>query len=65
MSRVIGATRQKRAKGFDFRRHEIGERPHSGGALHVAVHKQVAGQYQSDVIDDTNKVAFVFPLKVR
>jgi hypothetical protein len=33
--------------------------------LHVAVHKQVTGQYQSDVIDDTNKVTFVFPLKVR
>ena len=33
--------------------------------MHVAVHEQVAGQYRSDVIDDTNKVTFVFPLKVR
>ena len=57
--------RQKRAKGLDFRRHEIGEGPHSGGVLHVAVHEQVVGHYQSDIIDDTNKLTLVFPLKVR
>jgi hypothetical protein len=33
--------------------------------LHVAVHEQVAGQYQSDIVDDTNKLTLTIPLKVR
>ena len=52
-----GAIRQKRAKGLDFRRHEIGEGANAGCVLHVAVHEQVAGQHYSDVIDEPDKVA--------
>ena len=53
------AARQERAKRLDLRRHEIGEGPHSGVVLHVAVHEQVIGDYQSDIVYDTNKVTTI------
>src|SRR5262245_8969715 len=56
--------RQKRAKRLYFRRYELGEGPHSGCLLHVAVHEQIEGQYQSDIVDDPNKLTLVIPLKM-
>jgi hypothetical protein len=37
--------RKKRAKRLDFRSHEVGEGPHSGSVLHVAVREQVEWQH--------------------
>src|SRR5678816_1085683 len=54
-----GATRQKRAKGLDLRRHKIGEGPHSGGVLHVTVHEQVVGHQHAYTIDDANKLSLI------
>ena len=59
------ALRQKRAKRFDFRRYEIGEGPHSGSVLHVAVHEQVVGQCEPYIIDDAHNLTLAIPLPMR
>jgi hypothetical protein len=32
--------------------------------LHIAVHNKVEGHHQSDIVDDTNKLNLIVPLKV-
>src|SRR5262245_20586386 len=53
------SVRQECAKRLDFRRYEIGECPNSGSVLHIAVHEEVIGNNQPDIVYHPHKLTAV------
>src|SRR5262249_19051534 len=51
LARSIGRFGNQGPKRLDFRPHEICECPHPWGLLHVAMHEQVVGRRQVDIVD--------------
>jgi hypothetical protein len=63
LARRNGRFANQGAKRLDFRPHEICECSHPRGLLHVAMHEQVVGGRQVDIVDNTHEVRLVITLK--